>query len=347
MSKLSKVNFKIVAPVAVVGVAVLYFGLSSYAGSQAEKKLDDYLYENRLDSYVSWQSVSSSPLGGTVTIKGLAVENRDFVPVELSIDQLTIKNFKDERDHTRVELSFKNIQPTDPDSNFARAYNEEFFGSLLFASGQSQVAPYNLGVSWDYRADKRRLASKLDIDLPNLFTGQLNFNLEGVRDIKSALFLSQIHPSLDVLPGISNELLGISNQAMSELRRDIENITVESLDLSFKDQGYLKRANLLEQRYNITPDKVAGNTAKERKNLFEQHYNNAYDGCVREFDPVYKNSKRACKAVIGTWYSNEKGFKVSMRPSSKVRLEDFSRLQGDKREISRFVERLNLNVKTY
>lgn len=347
MSKLSKVNFKVIAPAAVVGVAVVYFGLSSYAGGQAEKKLDDYLYENRLDSYVSWQSVSSSPFGGTVTIKGLTVESKEFIPVELSVDKLTIKNFKDDRGHTRADLSFTKIQPVDPDSDFARSYNNEIFGSLLHASGQTKVEPYDLSVGWDYRKDQRSLTTQLDFDLPNLFTGQLSFALEGVRDIKSVFLLTQVHPELSVLPGVFGELLGFNNRAIMELQRDIENITVESLNFTFKDQGYLKRANLLEQRYNVMSDKVAGNTDKERKKLFEEQYKNAYEECVDDFDSVYKNTKRACKAVIGTWYSKEKGFQVSMKPSSKVRVGDFERLQSDRRDSRRFIERLNLDVKTF
>jgi len=347
MSKLSKVNFKIIAPAAVVGVAVVYFGLSSYAGGQAEKKLGDYLYENRLDSYVSWKSVSSSPFGGTVTIKGLTVESKEFIPVELSVDKLTIKNFKDDREHTRADLSFTKIQPVDPESSFARSYNDEIFGSLLHASGQTEVEPYDLSVGWDYRKDKRSLSTQLDVDLPNLLAGQVNFTLEGVRDIKSVFLLSQIHPALNVLPGVSGDLLGLNHLALRELQRDIENITVESLNFTFKDQGYLKRANLLEQRYNVIPSKVAGNTDKERKKLFEEQYKNAYDGCVSEFDAVYKNVKRACKAVIGTWYSQESGLQVSIKPSSKVRIGDFERLLSDRRESRRFIERLNLDVKTY
>lgn len=344
---LSNMNLKIIAPAAVAGVALIYFGLSSYAGGQAEKKLDDYLYENRLDSYVSWKSVSSSPFGGTVTIKGLTVESKELVPVELSIEKLTIKNFRDEREHVSADLYFEEIQPTYPDSDFAKAYNKDVFGPLLFASGQTQAAPYDLGVSWNYSAEERRLSAQLEVDLPNLFAGQVTFDLDGVRDVKSALFFTQMHPALGMLPSIPNEMFGISSRAASELKRDIQSITLGALDFSFKDQGYLQRANLLEKRYNITPVKVTGNTEKEREALFKKQYENNYDQCVKEFDSVYKNSKKACKAVVGTWYSQEKGFKASMKPSSKVRLEDFERLQGNKREQSRFVERLNLDVTTY
>lgn len=343
----SKLNFKVIAPVAIAGAAVIYFGLSSYAGSQAEKKLDDYLYENRLDSYVSWKSVSSSPFGGTVTIKGLTVESKELIPVELSIEKLVIKNYKDDDDRVSADLYFHEIQPTYPDSDFAKAYNKEIFGPLLLASGQAQVAPYDLSVGWDYRPDDRHLTTQINVDLPNLFAGQVKVDLEGVRDIKSALFLTQIHPALNVLPGIPNELLGMSNRAINELKRDIQSITLNSLDFSFKDQGYLKRANLLEKRYNITPVKITDNAEKEREKLFEKQYKNNYEHCVKEFDSVYKNAKKACKAVIGTWYSQENGFKVAMKPSSKVRLEDFSRLQGSKREQGRFIERLNLDVTTY
>lgn len=152
---------------------------------------------------MSWKSVSSSPFGGTVTIKGLTVESKEFIPVELSIEKLVIKNYKDDDDRFSADLYFHEIQPTYPDSDFAKAYNQEIFGSLLYASGQTQVAPYDLSVGWDYRADERHLITQADVDLPNLFTGQVKVDLEGVRDIKSALFLTQIHPALDVLPADS------------------------------------------------------------------------------------------------------------------------------------------------
>lgn len=344
---MSNLNFKMIAPIAVVGVAVGYFALSSYAGSQAENKLKDYLYENRLDSYVAWQSVSSSLFGGTVTVKNLTVESREFFPVDLSIEKLIIKNFKDDRDHISADITLKKIQPTDPDSDFAKAYNNKIFGPLLFASGQTQVAPYDLSASWDYRSDTRSLTSVIDVDLPNLFAVQIKLDLDGVRDLKSALFLTQAHPALGMLPGIPNELLGLDNQAAYKLMNDVKSITLSGLSASFKDQGYLQRANLLEQRYNSILTKVGENTDKKRKELFKNQYENNYAECVKEFDEVYKNSKKACTAVIGTWYSQEKGFQVAMKPSSKVRLEDFDRLQGNKREQSRFIERLNLAIKTY
>lgn len=344
---MNRVNLKIIAPVAAVGVAVAYFGLSSYAGGQAEKKLEDYLYENRLDSYVSWQSVSSSPFGGTVTINDLIVESREFIPVELSIERFIIKNFKDDRNQMSVDLSLKKIQPMDPDSDFAKAYNNEIFGSLLFASGQREVEPYDVSVSWDYRPSERTLNAQFETDLPNLFATQVKFDLENVRDLKSALFLSKMHPALDVLPGIPNEFLGMNNSAARDLLKDVQNITLNGLNVSFKDQGYLQRSNLLEQRYNTVPLNSAENTEKERKQAFKQEYEETYSECTKEFGSVYKNSKKACNAVIGTWYSQEKGFKLAMKPSGKVRLEDFERLQGDKRERGRFIERLNLDVTTY
>ena len=349
---MSNVNLKIIAPIAIVGAALGYFGLSSYADGQAEKNLEDYLYENRLESYVSWQSVSSSLFGDTVTIKDLIVESREFVPVELSIERLIIKNFKviiknfkDDRDQISVDLSLKKVQPIDPDSDFAKAYNNETFGSLLFASGQTEVEPYDLSVSWDYRPSERALNVQIEADLPNLFATQVKLDLDGVRDLKSALFLTQIHPALDVLPGVSKELLGMNNSAAYKL--DAKNITLNGLNISFKDQGYLQRANLLEQRYNVMPIQSTENTQKGRKAAFENQYKESYAECAKEFDSVYKNSKKACKAIMGTWYSQEKGFKVAINPSSKVRLEDFKRLLGPKSEQGRFIEQLNLDVTNY
>lgn len=344
---MSQVNVKIIAPIVVVVAAAGYFGLSSYAGGKAEKKLEDYLYENRLESYVSWKSVSSSPFGGTVTIKDMTIESREFFPVELSIEKFTIKNFNDDREQMSADLSLKNIQPIDPDSDFAKAYHSEIFGTLLFASGQTHVEPYDVNIGWNYNGKERTLKAQLAVDVPNLFATQTQLDLDNVRDLRSTLMLTQVHPALGALPNLPTELFNINGRDEYRLLEDVKNITLNSFDMSFKDQGYLQRANMLEQRYNIMPTKILGNTDKERKQLFKQQYESTHEQCVKEYDAGYKNAKKACTAVIGTWYSQEKGFKVSMKPESKVKLQDFDRLQGDKRERNRFLERVNLKVTTY
>ena len=66
-------HVKFIAP-AVLAVAIGgYFGLGAYASGKAEKQLEDWVYDNGLSGQVSWHSVSSTPLGGTVTIDGLAI----------------------------------------------------------------------------------------------------------------------------------------------------------------------------------------------------------------------------------------------------------------------------------
>lgn len=344
---MSRLNVKIIAPVVVAVAAVGYFGLSSYAGGKAEKKLEDFLYENRLESYFSWKSVSSSPFGGTVTIKDITIESRELFPVELSVDKFVIKNFNDDKEHMSADLSLKNVRPTDPDSDFAKGYNRNVFGFLLAASGQTAVEPYDVNVSWNYNERDRTLKTQLAIDLPNLFATHMQLDLEGVRDLKNMLLITQVHPALGVLPSIPAQFLGMDRRDAYRQLEDLKNITINGLDMSFKDQGYLQRANLLEQRYNITPTKVDGNIEKERKQLFNEQYEHINDKCIKEYDSGYKNAKKACTAVIGTLFSKEKGFKVSVKPDSKVKLQDFERLDGNKRERNRFIERLNLNVTTY
>ena len=53
---------------AAVVLTATYFGLSAYSSKQAEKRLEDWVYDMELDDKLSWSSVSASPFGGSVSI---------------------------------------------------------------------------------------------------------------------------------------------------------------------------------------------------------------------------------------------------------------------------------------
>ncbi|NLD01117.1 MAG: hypothetical protein GX673_10145 [Gammaproteobacteria bacterium] len=348
---MSNLNVKVIAaivPAVVVVVgAIGYFGLSSYSAGKAEKELKNYLYDNRLESYVSWRSLSSSPFGGTITVKDIVLESKRNIPLDLSIEKFVITNFKDKKQRMSADMSFKGVRATDPESDYAKSYNRNIFGLFLYPSGKTQVEPYNLNVSWDYRGDKETLTAQFEVDLPNLFLTNLKLDLEDVKELKSALLLTETHDFLDILPNIPRWAVWSNDRAVSDSVRSAKQITLKELDFSYKDQGYLQRVNLLEQRYNITPTDLAGNIDKQRKQLLKEEYEERHTQCVKEYDSAYKNAKKACTAVIGTLYAQEKGFKVSAKPEGRVRMDDFERLYGKKRERNSFIERMNLDVKTY
>ena len=70
-------HLKFIIPGAVGGLLLAgYVGLSLYSSSQAEKQIEDWLYDNELDGMVQWQSVSASPFGATVTLNGITITGR-------------------------------------------------------------------------------------------------------------------------------------------------------------------------------------------------------------------------------------------------------------------------------
>ena len=97
-------HVKFIAP-AVLAVAIGgYFGLGAYASGKAEKQLEDWVYDNGLSGQVSWHSVSSTPLGGTVTIDGLAIrsENPLVGKLDIDVERVAISDYEDGKERKRV-----------------------------------------------------------------------------------------------------------------------------------------------------------------------------------------------------------------------------------------------------
>ena len=100
-------HLKFIIPGAVGGLLLAgYVGLSLYSSSQAEKQIEDWLYDNELDGMVQWQSVSASPFGATVTLKGvsLVVEKAPLKGLEVNVEKLQIADFANEADLKSLSL---------------------------------------------------------------------------------------------------------------------------------------------------------------------------------------------------------------------------------------------------
>lgn len=347
---MSSINLKLAVPAVALVIAIGgYFGLSSYAGNKAEKAIHNYLYDNRMENTVSWKSVSSSPFGGTITLKQVEIDHKNPFPVELKIDKIVIQDYKNDDNHTKARIELSQISPIDPDSEFGKFLRQNLYGAPLIASGQTHLEPQTIKASFDYRNDKSTLAASLELDAPQLFYADTALELENVRSPGSLMYLSSLHPALSLMPGFSAlQFNGIFNsRAINQEVDYLLNSHLVRADFSFKDQGYLRRANILEQRYNIELEQIVENPVAARKQAFNKQYQHQLNKCSQELQPYYADIAKACKAVLGTWASEEKGFRVNIKPENRVRLEDFSRLNGDERETKRFLERLSLKISTY
>ena len=86
-----------------------YFGLSSYSSAQAEKRLEDWVYEHQLDDKLSWSKVSASPFGGSLSIHDLTFDVGGKEPL-LRAAELHISEVISDEQRSRMRLRLQGIE---------------------------------------------------------------------------------------------------------------------------------------------------------------------------------------------------------------------------------------------
>lgn len=345
----SSINTKlaIAIPAAtVVLFAAGYFGLSSYASGKAEKTIRDFLYDYNLENAVSWKSISSSPFGGTITLKGVEFDQQKPYLVELKADKVVLRDYVDSGKRTRFKIDVSKLDVIDEQSAFGRMIHDDLFETPLVASGQTRLEPQNLSFALDFQPDDSKVQASISLDIPKLFKVETSAELGNINNLLALQYISHAHPALDFLPqkGRRHNIYG--RYLEDTLYQSMQEIQLTRMDFSYRDLGYLKRANLLEQRYNMPLTPVQEDNSKARQTAFNNKYKSMLDECGKKMRNILPDPDKSCKALVGTWMSKEKGLKFSVKPDGRVRLQDFERLDDNEREARRFIERLNLKLST-
>lgn len=215
-----------------------YFGLSAYSSSQANALLEDWVYDHGLDDYVSWESVSSSPLGGRVTVSGLRAEFGKNQP-DLRVEQLVISDRDITDQQTRVRLQFEGIQ-TDDAALRTLGSLAGGFGLLrgfapAISSGLIEMKPVDLELFVDIDDDDGTFETELSVDMPELFDSHISYRLSNLRDLNHTL--RQLADGL----GEDKGPFGFASP-LAELASSVERAELEGTTLSLQDRGLAARS---------------------------------------------------------------------------------------------------------
>ena len=334
-------NIKVMIPAAVAVLVIGYLGLSSYASGQAEDRLTAFVSENNLEDTISWKSVSASPFGGTVTVNKVKVENENLLPVELLINKVVIKDFKNDSKDNSANILFSKIQPIDDENEFGQYYHNEIFGMVKAVNEGKEIAPYDLHLNWHYQAKNKSLKLGIKASAPNVVESEFEADLENVADLSSLSQARYLHPAFNMIPDIS----GGQDRYDHRAEQRFEKTKVKYLAMQFKDQGYLARLNTLEQRYNLPVSPLKGDADKQRKELVKAQYQAMVSECESNFSDVYDGYKKACAALAATWFSTEKGFRIVVDPKQPVSLSALEDLNASEKKAKKVITDLNISVK--
>lgn len=323
-------HIKLIAPAVLVVTIGGYFGLGAYASSKAEKQLEDWVYDNGLSGQVSWRAVSSTPLGGTVTIDGLAIRNENPLvgKIDIDVERVAISDYEDSKERKRVTLDIRGIQiPTGQQSAV------DALKPLLHASGRSELQPFDLHLKADYkdRERKRSIGLEYRAELPDLLAAEANFELGNLPD--PAEFSKAVAMAGNPFGGGMLGALGA-----------LESIEIGKTSASVRDLGYFARRGQIEQRYKYPVDPLKGDPDRQRKAAREADVAQQLRSCEQELASVLPAPEDACAAWVGLANGTGEGARVSIAPERPMRVAEFARVMGAPQQLGPMLKRLQLEV---
>lgn len=320
-----------------------YFGLSSYSSAQAEKRLEDWVYEHQLDDKLSWSKVSASPFGGSLSIHDLTFDVGGKEPL-LRAAELHISEVISDEQRSRMRLRLQGIEADQQAMGGLRqlgqmgGFNRQLNQATRFApavnTGLREMPAFNLALFVDIDDDDSSLVSELELELPELFSTRLHYQLNGLRNLNR-----ELQRFTDNLADLQeNPLLLV--QETEDLALAMQRAELGSLQVSLRDLGMLKRSAALYQRYNTPLDPTAGSADKQREKHLRQQVAEQQRECSEELGRLPRGLEDTCELLGQLALGEIRGLSLSLEPEERVRLSDLERLDSPAR-INRLLDRLN------
>lgn len=298
----------------VVVFALAWLILSQIAGGRAEETLQDLVDDFGMRDDVSWNSVSSSPLGGTITIKDVRL--RMGGKEELQLARVEIRDFTDDQRRKRADVRIINL---------AGMSDVSPFGELDFvrAAGRSDLPPATLAVSWDADLDDDEVRFHLAIDQPAALKATVELELERVAGLTR---LAQGGPSREgrgLGGGRGGDPFAGGLAAALGMLESAGEVRIRRAEIELRDDGYIKRSVALHKRYNGAIVAADGQADRQRDAWFKRNMEQALDDCRRDF-PVGSGAERRknCETIIGFVSGENSRISLKVQPDRPVAVGD-------------------------
>lgn len=297
----------------VLAGAALWFGLSAYAGSQAEKKLRQVLVEYDLQDQVHWGSLAATPFG-TVTLKDVSA---DIGRNQLQAQRIVVSDVIDERDRQRARIEVTGL--SDPSGHSPAIL---FGNSIGQATGEPELPPLDFSIKVDADYDDDRADVALSFMQDKALSGDYAMRIGRIgilRDLESQLSGSNAMGGL----GIFGALAALSR------------ISLEHLEVKIRDRGMVERAIALYKRYQIPVEPGNGKPASQRDDIFKTQAEAWEAQCLQDrYISQLDDPKQACRALVRFASGRSDTLSLTLAPSKPVSAESLYQLQSSPRQFS-------------
>lgn len=310
----------------VVALGCAWWGLGVYASNKAEDKLVAFLESIGQRDAVHWKSLSASPFG-SATLKDVTIGSPSSPTAR--IDAISIASLRNDADRKSGDVVFRGAAMA---NGFSPLSTLEFTRQ----GGKTDLPPATLSLKWDYQRDDDKAEVRIGLEQPDALNANLELALERVNGA--------------VAMGDSGNLGQIAMMGMFGLGRldralaPLADLRIKAIDLSVKDEGYVKRSIELYKRYNVTIVPGEGSAEKQRNKNFEKSIDALTKMCIeRKQLAGFADNKDACKALFGFASGDDKALKLSASPRSGVALSELinSRLTDFNKALALFSPKLS------
>jgi len=299
-------KLKWIVPSAIVGVAVLVWGVLQYLGAQAETRLRDALAEYGLQHRVHWQDISAS-MGG-VTLKGVRIDLDEDSGWQA--DRVKLSDLSDTEDRQRVTLQVTGLSAFGTQG--VSPVLDNFVG---LPSGYAALPPLDVDVKLDVRYDKDAAELSLALHQPEALDVDYHMQLTQIGALRE-LVRAALAADTPAARGRSTNPRAFGTTPDMP---DWTSIHLKALDVKLKDRGMVKRGIALYKRYNIALDAQGGSISSQQKQGFAQAIQTLETDC-RKYPMALatQNAEQTCRALTRFLADEKDTLRVSAAPKTPV-----------------------------
>lgn len=307
---------------AAAGVCVLllggYFGLSAIAAGKADKRLKEVMIEAGAPYALQWQDISSSPLGGKITLKDVVLNfemespwgGTNYYQTHAETVQLRGFSGSDELPKdaqvTLQKVSFPSMDNGRGERNqLLTAFSDSHLMKLANETGRVTLPPLDLQAGW--KLDKRSLSLGWSLEQPDMLAVQGKQVFEGA--------ISQLASLMEDPQALLSRPERVLEGAMVRLGQ----VGISEFELNITDLGGVARLQELRERYA-----VAERSAADAKAVRTQQQASSKESCEELAGELFVN-KNACERYAQFMSADRKKLEVKAKGGNAVNSSDFNR----------------------
>ncbi|WP_142850619.1 hypothetical protein [Telmatospirillum sp. J64-1] len=253
-------NIKVVGAAVIAGALLLGGGLviaNNMASKEAERRVEDFIYDNKLRDFVRYDGVSASVLSGSATLNNVTLTSGPSLEKPVLIKRLTLSDYKEEEGNlVSVKLAAEGIEI--PVTAIARSGEMDAELDLLVGMGYGTMTGSAM-LGYKITSRDRRIDLQMKVDLDDAMAVDWELGLAGIDHRQVADMVRNAHSLQDG-----------NMMTLVEIASMVTRLELASVNIDIRDKGANSRSFELLSEGDFTRKPAAEVAKTGREKLLAQ-----------------------------------------------------------------------------